>query len=171
MTDRKLADYDPLQVSIMLAGQRLTGYGPDTKVSCDLYDGVWRTMREHEALIAELFPFAIGPRPIPWLQIEGGLRLWQVRVEYERIEPLRVKIRVVLKVPPVGDPAPIPLDEQSLEAVTRIDLERSRDIRGDVLKYVRTIAMHEVMESLRVDGKPFFETEVEALHPPKPRGG
>ena len=181
MKNGNVVEYDPRRVEIMLAGQRLEGYAPDTKVSCDLHDGVWRTMCEHEELIASLFPWTPIPRPIPWLEIDGGLLLWQTRVDYERVEPHRVKIRVTLSVPMVGDLALVPLEElptspwggrtiprvQNLEAATRIDLERSRDIRGDVLKYVRTIAMHEVLESLRVDGKPFFEQEVDALHPRK----
>jgi len=116
----------------------------------------------------ELFPIIRTPdfwAPIPWLDIVGGVSMWRFRVGYIR-NPHEVTVRIQMEVPGAS-----PISDR-LNSVFSTTCFNTRDLqrygieyaRQKVMMFIRSLAEHEVLESLQVGGQPFFKEEVDRLH-------
>lgn len=118
----------------------------------------------------DLLPYRPVWGPLPWLEIGGGLLLWNFAVEYRHrhIVPglKEIEVRVTFRAPSVTEPgAPVSAIVSSrafnVEEFSVIGPDMARQC---IMEAVREMAEHEVLESLRVGGSPFFGREVDAGH-------
>lgn len=130
-----------------------------------------------QAVLDELFPARRDIRApvsswshdVPWLTIDGGLKQWRTTIRYER-DNCAVIVRVTYTVPLVGI-----IDREGTVGVSRRFFARDFEHGVEhgmqrVMDFVREALLHEVLEGLRVDGKPYFSAEVDHLHG-DPRAG
>lgn len=132
-------------------------------------------------VVEELFPHAAEEgtdyRPIPWLTIEGGMKLWGTKVTYLRTpETLMLQTEVHVpgnpKYPPCCEAHRLEAERDGMPLIGRRTFffrrhwygKNREQIVDSVMQAVREVFVHEVLEGLLVNGKIHFYEEVEKLH-------
>lgn len=107
-----------------------------------------------EATLDELFPFEDGFKPLPWVTIAGGLKRWDFRVFYFRRDRDFVQLEAHMTVPSsiVYDRSEAPV-RLLLQRLVYLGHGRVEMVRREVVDFIHSAALHEVDESIIVDGR------------------
>lgn len=110
------------------------------------------------ALIDTFFP-QTGPAwvPLPWLEIGAGLSLWRFKALYRHFRhEIEVGFEVVVPASEDGQMKRVARNHAwAVEEFTHAHDGADR-IRMLVCEAARAFAVHEVMESLKIDGRHYF---------------
>ena len=108
------------------------------------------------ALLVKFFP-PTGPRwePLPWLEIGAGLSLWRFKALYRHFShDIEVRFEVLVPASEGGQIKAVARDHSWL--ADEFATYGADYIRMRVCEAARSFALHEVMESLKIDGRHYF---------------
>lgn len=108
------------------------------------------------ALLDKFFP-QTGPRwePLPWLEIGAGLSLWRFKALYRHFRhDIEVRFEVLVPASEDGQIKAVARDHSWL--ADEFATYGADYIRMRVCEAARNFALHEVMESLKIDGRHYF---------------
>ncbi len=108
------------------------------------------------ALLDKFFP-PTSPawHPLPWLQVCAGLTLWQFKASFRRFRH-GIEVRFEAMVPGSEDGQMKAVAREHIWPEDELATYGADYIRMRVCEAARAFAGHEVMESIKIDGRHYF---------------